>query len=218
MAAAPSRDRRAFSRNWAPICSAASSLAILKPWRRSTTPPPLLTVRSKVELLRQPDRGDRQRTHVTSANGVHREQRPPSHRSWGHRQVVVSGLARGIDAAAHRGFPAPREESTIMAGRVRALDLPRREHRPSTTIAAQWRPWSTKLPPGLTPQARHFPQRNRIVSGLASGVVVVEAALKSGSLITARLAPEPRPGVFAVPGSPLDPQARGSRTTCCRRP
>jgi DNA processing protein len=68
----------------------------------------------------------------------------------------------------------------------------------------------SELPPDFEPQARHFPQRNRIVAGLALGAVVVEAALKSGSLITARLALEQGREVFAVPGSPLDPRARGA--------
>lgn len=121
--------------------------------------------------------------------------------------VVVSGLARGIDAAAHRGALA-NGTVAVMAGGVDVVYPPENEdlHR---KIAEQGAVVS-ELPPGVEPQARHFPRRNRVVSGLALGVVVVEAALRSGSLITARFALEQGREVFAVPGSPLDPRCRGS--------
>lgn len=123
--------------------------------------------------------------------------------------TVVSGLARGIDAAAHR---ASIETGTIgvLAG---GLDIvyPEENRALQNDIAALGA-LLTEMPPGTRPQARHFPRRNRIISGLALGVVVVEAAMRSGSLITARFALEQGRDVFAVPGSPLDPRARGSNS------
>ncbi len=120
--------------------------------------------------------------------------------------LVVSGLARGIDAAAHAGALAGGT-AAVLAGGVDVVYPPQNE--------ALYRRLSSdglllsEMPLGLEPQARHFPRRNRLISGLARGVVVVEAALRSGSLITARLAGEQGRDVFAVPGSPLDPRARG---------
>jgi DNA processing protein len=122
--------------------------------------------------------------------------------------AVVSGLARGIDAAAHTGALATGRTVAAVAG---GLDCP----YPPEHAALQRRIGETgavlaEAPLGTVPQARHFPRRNRIIAGLALGVVVVEAALRSGSLITARLAQEAGREIFAVPGSPLDPRARGS--------
>lgn len=120
--------------------------------------------------------------------------------------AVVSGLARGIDTAAHLGGI----EATIacIAG---GIDVA----YPPENAALQKRIGSVgavvaEMPPGTTPQARHFPRRNRVIAGLALGVLVVEAALRSGSLITARLAGEAGRAVFAVPGSPLDARCRGA--------
>ena len=121
--------------------------------------------------------------------------------------VVVSGLARGIDTAAHQGALATGTIA-VMAGGVDVVYPPEND-RLHAEIAERGSVVS-EMPPGLEPQARHFPRRNRIVSGLALGVVVVEASPKSGSLITARLAGEQGREVFAVPGSPLDPRARGT--------
>ncbi len=120
--------------------------------------------------------------------------------------VVVSGLARGIDTAAHDGA---LETGTIavIAGGIDIFYPPENEERQRAigerglVIAEQ--------PPGVEPRARHFPYRNRIIAGLAQGTVVVEAAPKSGSLITARYATEFGRDVMAVPGSPLDPRAQG---------
>jgi DNA processing protein len=122
--------------------------------------------------------------------------------------VVVSGLARGIDTAAHEG--ALRRGGTIacVAG---GLDMP----YPPENAGLQARIAAggavvAEAPPGTAPQARHFPRRNRVIAGLAAATLVVEAAPRSGSLITARLAGEAGREVFAVPGSPLDPRARGA--------
>ncbi len=121
--------------------------------------------------------------------------------------VVVSGLARGIDAAAHRGALA-QATVAVVAGGVDIAYPPENEAL-QRDIAGRGA-LLAELPPGTVPQARHFPRRNRLVSGLALGVVVVEAAPRSGSLITARFALEQGREVFAVPGSPLDPRCRGS--------
>lgn len=120
--------------------------------------------------------------------------------------TVVSGLARGIDAAAHRGSLASGT-AAVLAGGIDVVYPPQNQEL-YASIAAQGLILS-EMPPGLQPQARHFPRRNRIISGLCEGVLVVEAAPRSGSLITARLAGEQGREVFAIPGSPLDPRARG---------
>jgi DNA processing protein len=121
--------------------------------------------------------------------------------------VVGSGLARGIDAAAHKGALATGTVAAL-AGGIDVCYPP--EHRALHDAIAERGALLAELPPGTEPLARHFPRRNRIISGLAEGVVVVEAALRSGSLITARLAGEQGREVFAVPGSPLDPRCHGS--------
>jgi DNA processing protein len=120
--------------------------------------------------------------------------------------VVVSGLARGIDTAAHVGALGGGTIGVIAGGIDVAYppenaDLQERIANEGLLVAEQ--------PPGTEPRARHFPYRNRIIAGLALGTVVVEAAPRSGSLITARLAGEAGREVMAVPGSPLDPRAQG---------
>ncbi len=120
---------------------------------------------------------------------------------------VVSGLARGIDTAAHKGALATGTVA-VMAGGVDVCYPP--ENKALYDRIAQAGALISELPPGIQPQASHFPRRNRIVAGMTLGTVVVEAALRSGSLITARLAGEYGREVFAVPGSPLDPRAKGT--------
>lgn len=121
--------------------------------------------------------------------------------------AVVSGLARGIDTAAHAGSVATGTIA-VLAGGVDVV-YPPENAKLHARIAAEGAVVS-EMPPGFAPLASHFPRRNRIISGLARGVVVVEAAIGSGSLITARYALEQNREVFAVPGSPLDPRSRGT--------
>ena len=122
--------------------------------------------------------------------------------------VVVSGLARGIDAAAHAGALRAGATVACVAGGIDVAYPP--EHAGLQAEIARDGAVVAEAPPGTAPQARHFPRRNRIIAGLSLGVVVVEAALRSGSLITARLAQEAGREVYAVPGSPLDPRCRGA--------
>ena len=120
--------------------------------------------------------------------------------------TVVSGLARGIDTAAHLGSVGGGTVGVIASGIDRVFppenaELQERVAQEGLLLAEQ--------PPGTEPLARFFPSRNRIIAGLAQGTVVVEAAPRSGSLITARIAAEAGREVMAVPGSPLDPRAQG---------
>ncbi len=121
--------------------------------------------------------------------------------------AVVSGLARGIDAAAHRASLATGTIGVLAGGHDRIYP---REHADLADAIAADGALVSEMPLGWEPRARDFPRRNRLISGLAAGMVVVEAAKRSGSLITARFALEQGREVFAVPGSPLDPRAEGS--------
>jgi DNA processing protein len=120
--------------------------------------------------------------------------------------VVVSGLARGIDGAAHLGSMSTGTVA-IVAGGIDVVYPP--EHAELQERIGAEGLLIAEMPAGTKPQARHFPRRNRLVSGVSLGVLVVEAAPRSGSLITARFALEQGREVFAVPGSPLDPRSRG---------
>ncbi|AZL58506.1 DNA-protecting protein DprA [Tabrizicola piscis] len=123
--------------------------------------------------------------------------------------TVVSGMARGIDGEAHAAALAEGPASTVavMAGGVDVIYPPE-----NTALAAEIAAKGCRIseqPPGLEPQARHFPLRNRLVAGLGRAVIVVEAASKSGSLITARMALDQGREVMAVPGHPFDARAAG---------
>jgi DNA processing protein len=120
--------------------------------------------------------------------------------------VVVSGLARGIDSAAHDGA-LDTGTVGVIAGGIDVFYPPENEGRQKALFERGL--VLAEMPPGTEPRARHFPYRNRIIAGMSTGTVVVEAAPRSGSLITARLAAEAGREVMAVPGSPLDPRAQG---------
>ncbi len=121
--------------------------------------------------------------------------------------VVASGLARGIDAAAHRATLASGTIAVLAGGHDCIYPA---EHAGLVDSILRGGAVISEMPFGWEPRAQDFPRRNRIVSGLSLGVVIVEAARRSGSLITARLALEQGREVFAVPGSPLDPRAEGT--------
>lgn len=122
--------------------------------------------------------------------------------------TIVSGLARGIDTAAHKAALGTGT-AAVLAGGIDQI-YPDENIPLARAILEHGGMLMSEMPYGWQPRAQDFPRRNRIVSGLSLGVVVVEAAKRSGSLITARLALEQDRDVFAVPGSPLDPRAEGA--------
>lgn len=172
-------------------------------------PPPILTVRGELHLLDQPAVAMVGARNASA--GAVRLARDFAGDLAARGFAVVSGLARGIDAAAHNGAlnaqTADGGTIAVIAGGIDVVYPP--EHAAlQDRIAAQGL-LVAEMPPGVEPQARHFPARNRIIAGLAAGTVVVEAATQSGSLITARLAAEFGREVMAVPGSPLDSRSHG---------
>lgn len=123
-----------------------------------------------------------------------------------NHMLVASGLARGIDTAAHEASLA-HGTAAVLAGGIDHVYPP--ENAKLQQQIAERGLLISEMPMGTAPKAEHFPRRNRIISGMSRAIVVVEAAVRSGSLITARFAAEQGREVFAVPGSPLDPRAEG---------
>ncbi|WP_289078144.1 DNA-processing protein DprA [uncultured Thalassospira sp.] len=176
--------------------------------------PPYFYAIGRLELLAQSAIGIVGARNA-SANGCGFA-RKISHELVSAGYVVASGMARGIDGAAHEAaLNAARTTGgktgggtiAVLGGGVDVI-YPR-EHRALYEQLCQDGLVISEMPPGLKPQARHFPRRNRIISGLAHGTVVIEAGRNSGSLITARFAADQGRDVFAVPGSPTDPRAAG---------
>jgi DNA processing protein len=168
-------------------------------------PPPGLALRGELKVLKQPliaIVGSRN----ASAAGVKFAERIA--RDLGEAGfVTVSGLARGIDAAAHRASLSTGTIAVLAGGHSRIYPA---EHIELLDKILANGAAISEMPFTREPRAHDFPRRNRLISGLSLGVVVVEAARRSGSLITARLAGEQGREVFAVPGSPLDPRSEGT--------
>lgn len=172
--------------------------------RHIDSAPPLLTVKGKVDLLKNPLFAI---VGARNASAMGKKMAYQCARDLGNLGwVIASGMARGIDAAAHQGG-FPNGTIAVLAGGIDQIYPP--ENESIYHQIADEGVLIAETPFGVQPQAAFFPRRNRIISGISRCVLVVEAALKSGSLITARCALEQGREVFAIPGHPLDPRARG---------
>jgi DNA processing protein len=222
--ALPSLARRGGARGAVVICSredAARELALARKlgvaivaWGEPDYPtrlqaiddaPPLLTIRGNAAALARPMVaivGSR------NASGAGLKFTQMLARELGDAGfIVVSGLARGIDAAAHKASLTSGTVAVLAGGQDRVYPA---EHISLLDAILPAGTALSEMPLGWEPRAADFPRRNRLISGLSLGVVIVEAAKRSGSLITARCALEQGREVFAVPGSPLDPRAEGT--------
>lgn len=168
-------------------------------------PPPLVYVRGDVDLLARPAVaivGSRD----CSAAGQ-KLARILAADLGAEGFVIASGLARGIDGAAHEAA-LPTGTIAVLAGGLDIIYPP--EHAGLQRRISETGCLLTEQPPGFEPRAKDFPRRNRIISGVSYGVIIIEAARRSGTLVTARMAGEQGREVFAVPGHPLDPRAEGT--------
>ena len=185
------------------LCSVEASYPHLL--RQADTAPPILCIKGDASLL---GRSAVAIVGARNASALARKfARQLAREIGGEGHVIVSGLARGIDTAAH---DAALETGTIavVAGGLDVI-YPAENDVLHAAICEKGLIVSEQVP-GTEPRAEFFPRRNRIISGLSRALIVVEAALRSGSLITARFAAEQGRDVFAVPGSPLDPRCEGT--------
>lgn len=174
---------------------------------QTATPPPLLFVRGDVALLQRPQLAVVGSRSPTPAGIEIAQMLARALAEAG--LIITSGLALGIDGAAHRGaLSVPAGQTIAVVGTGLDSCYPARHRQLCEQIAAQGAV-VCEFPFGPPPRADHFPRRNRVIAGLALGVLVVEAGLGSGSLITARHALEAGREIFAVPGSILNPLSRG---------
>jgi DNA processing protein len=173
--------------------------------REIDDPPPLLAIRGNDEVFSRPAIAMVGARNASVAGTRYAAQLAREFGEAGF--AVVSGLARGIDSAAHRASLATGTVAVLAGGHAKPYPA---ENEKLLEAILETGAAISEMPHRWEPRARDFPRRNRLISGLAAGVVVVEAAERSGSLITARLAGEQGREVFAVPGSPADPRAGGT--------
>lgn len=174
--------------------------------KRMDHPPPLLAVKGAVEVFSLPPVAIVGARNASLA-GV-KMARMLASELGREGFAVISGLARGIDTAAHQGALGTGTVAALAGGLDRPY--PPENVELASEIASRGGAAISEMPFGWEPRAQDFPRRNRLIAGMSLGLVVVEAAKRSGSLISARLAGEMGRLVFAVPGSPLDPRASGT--------
>ena len=173
---------------------------------QTADPPPLIYVKGNLDLLARPAFAIVGSRNATAHGTANAEAFAQALSDAG--LAIVSGLALGVDAAAHRGGLAGRSSSVAVLGTGADIVYPARNRALAHELALRGAMMS-EFPLGTRPLAGNFPRRNRLISGLSRGCLVVEAAAGSGSLITARLAAEQGREVFAIPGSIHSPLAKG---------
>lgn len=169
--------------------------------------PPVIYVKGNLKILNSPQIGI-----VGSRNPTPVGLETAYHFGWSLCKaglLVTSGLALGIDGASHRGALAATGQTIAVMGRGLSQIYPMRHHLLAQQILNSGGTWVSEYPPKTPVRPEFFPRRNRLISGLSMGILVVEASLKSGSLITARYALEQNRDIFAIPGAVQNPNAKG---------